>query len=129
MTTSTIKRSCLVVVRGAEPRHQKLIKVTPDSEPSFNLVGDQGLFYSFYHFLICSLMCATLNMSPHGSGFEICWYFVTVCDKCFACPGVNRSPLMSMGQRLRGLLPSSLDVKMSDDLLVTLDRLLDLVSS
>ncbi|XP_026198091.1 coiled-coil domain-containing protein 125 isoform X2 [Anabas testudineus] len=42
--------------------------------------------------------------------------------------GANRSPLISVSQRLRGLLPSSLDVKMSDDLLVTLYRLLDLLN-
>ncbi|XP_028991232.1 coiled-coil domain-containing protein 125 isoform X2 [Betta splendens] len=42
--------------------------------------------------------------------------------------GLNRSPSMSVGQRLRALLPSSLDVNMSADLLVTLDRLLDLLN-
>ncbi|XP_029295662.1 coiled-coil domain-containing protein 125 isoform X2 [Cottoperca gobio] len=38
--------------------------------------------------------------------------------------GANRSPLMSVSQRLRGLLPS----KMPDDLLETLYRLLDLLN-
>ncbi|KAM7018088.1 coiled-coil domain-containing protein 125 [Tautogolabrus adspersus] len=42
--------------------------------------------------------------------------------------GANRSPLLSVNQRLRGLLPSGLEVKMSDDLLETLYRLLDLLN-
>ncbi|XP_073321541.1 coiled-coil domain-containing protein 125 [Pagrus major] len=42
--------------------------------------------------------------------------------------GVSRSPLVSVSQKLRGLLPSSLDVKMPDDLLETLYRLLDLLN-
>lgn len=42
--------------------------------------------------------------------------------------GANRSPLMSVSQRLRGLLPSGVEVKMSDDLLDTLYRLLDLLN-
>ncbi|KAM3610347.1 uncharacterized protein V6R79_002718 [Siganus canaliculatus] len=42
--------------------------------------------------------------------------------------GVNRSPLLSVTQRLRGLLPSSLEVKMPDDLIETLYRLLDLLN-
>ncbi|XP_045898759.1 coiled-coil domain-containing protein 125 [Micropterus dolomieu] len=42
--------------------------------------------------------------------------------------GANRSPLISVSQRLRGLLPSSLEVKMPDDLLETLYRLLDLLN-
>ncbi|XP_053181590.1 coiled-coil domain-containing protein 125 [Scomber japonicus] len=40
--------------------------------------------------------------------------------------GVNRSPLIS--QKLRDLLPSSLETKMSDELLETLYRLLDLLN-
>lgn len=48
--------------------------------------------------------------------------------ECLFLPGANRSPLISVSQRLRGLLPSSLEVKMPDDLLETLYRLLDLVS-
>ncbi|KAM7416958.1 hypothetical protein PAMA_018844 [Pampus argenteus] len=40
----------------------------------------------------------------------------------------NRSPLISVSQRLRGLLPSSLEMKMPDDLLETLYRLLDLLN-
>ncbi|KAK2902578.1 coiled-coil domain-containing protein 125 isoform X2 [Channa argus] len=46
----------------------------------------------------------------------------------YKADGANRSPLISVSQKLRGLLPSSLDVNMSDDLLVTLDRLLDLLN-
>ncbi|XP_051278298.1 coiled-coil domain-containing protein 125 isoform X1 [Dicentrarchus labrax] len=42
--------------------------------------------------------------------------------------GVNGSPLISVSQRLRRLLPSSLEVKMPDDLLETLYRLLDLLN-
>ncbi|XP_060893480.1 coiled-coil domain-containing protein 125 [Labrus mixtus] len=42
--------------------------------------------------------------------------------------GANRSPRLSVSQRLRGLLPSGLEVKMSDDLLETLYRLLDLLN-
>lgn len=42
--------------------------------------------------------------------------------------GVNRSPLVSVSDRLKGLLPSGLEVKMPDDLLEALYRLLDLVS-
>ncbi|XP_041792208.1 coiled-coil domain-containing protein 125 isoform X2 [Chelmon rostratus] len=41
---------------------------------------------------------------------------------------INRSPLNSVSQRLRGLLPSSLEVKMPDDLLETLYRLLDMLN-
>ncbi|XP_067456178.1 coiled-coil domain-containing protein 125 isoform X2 [Thunnus thynnus] len=40
----------------------------------------------------------------------------------------NRSPLISVSQKLRGLLPSSLEMKMPDDLLETLYRLLDLLN-
>ncbi|XP_068167075.1 coiled-coil domain-containing protein 125 isoform X2 [Antennarius striatus] len=42
--------------------------------------------------------------------------------------GANRSPLISVSQKLRGLLPSSLDGKTPDDLLATLYRLLDLLN-
>ncbi|XP_071337828.1 coiled-coil domain-containing protein 125 isoform X2 [Trachinotus anak] len=42
--------------------------------------------------------------------------------------GATRSPLISVSQRLRGLLPSSLEMKMPDDLLETLYRLLDLLN-
>lgn len=42
--------------------------------------------------------------------------------------GVNRTPLISVSQRLRGLLPSSLEVKTPDELLQTLYRLLDLLN-
>ncbi|XP_040012270.1 coiled-coil domain-containing protein 125 isoform X2 [Xiphias gladius] len=42
--------------------------------------------------------------------------------------GANRSSLISVSQRLRGLLPSSLELKMPDDLLETLYRLLDLLN-
>ncbi|XP_070689563.1 coiled-coil domain-containing protein 125 [Pempheris klunzingeri] len=42
--------------------------------------------------------------------------------------GANRSPIISVSQRLRGLLPSSLEGKMPDDLLETLYRLLDLLN-
>ncbi|XP_026167674.1 coiled-coil domain-containing protein 125 [Mastacembelus armatus] len=42
--------------------------------------------------------------------------------------GANWSPLVDVSQRLRELLPSSLDIKMPDDLLVTLYRLLDLLN-
>ncbi|XP_029999084.1 coiled-coil domain-containing protein 125 [Sphaeramia orbicularis] len=42
--------------------------------------------------------------------------------------GANRSPLVSVGQRLRGLLPSGLDMKSPDDLLQTLHHLLDLLN-
>ncbi|XP_040899084.1 coiled-coil domain-containing protein 125 isoform X2 [Toxotes jaculatrix] len=42
--------------------------------------------------------------------------------------GANRSPLISVSQRLRGLLPSGLELKMPDDLLETLYRLLDLLN-
>ncbi|GAA6234158.1 coiled-coil domain-containing protein 125 [Lates japonicus] len=42
--------------------------------------------------------------------------------------GANRSPLISVSQRLRGLLPSSLELKLPDDLLETLYRLLDLLN-
>uniref|UniRef100_UPI0037E741BB coiled-coil domain-containing protein 125 n=1 Tax=Semicossyphus pulcher TaxID=241346 RepID=UPI0037E741BB len=42
--------------------------------------------------------------------------------------GANRSPLMSVSQRLRGLLPSGLEVKTPDELLETLYRLLDLLN-
>ncbi|XP_029366897.1 coiled-coil domain-containing protein 125 isoform X3 [Echeneis naucrates] len=42
--------------------------------------------------------------------------------------GANRSPLMSVGQRLREFLPSSLELKMTDDLLEILYRLLDLLN-
>ncbi|CAN9512680.1 unnamed protein product [Ophioblennius macclurei] len=42
--------------------------------------------------------------------------------------GVSRSPLISVGQKLRDLLPSSLDVKMPEELLETLYRLLDLLN-
>uniref|UniRef100_A0A4W6E6G6 Uncharacterized protein n=2 Tax=Lates calcarifer TaxID=8187 RepID=A0A4W6E6G6_LATCA len=42
--------------------------------------------------------------------------------------GANRSPLISVSQRLRGLLPSSLELKLPDDLLDTLYRLLDLLN-
>ncbi|KAK2837068.1 hypothetical protein Q5P01_014280 [Channa striata] len=48
--------------------------------------------------------------------------------KSHHCKAEGKSPLISVSQKLRGLLPSSLDVKMSDDLLVTLDRLLDLLN-
>lgn len=42
--------------------------------------------------------------------------------------GATKTPLISVSQKLKGLLPSSLEVKMPDDLLETLHRLLDLVS-
>nr|XP_046242052.1 coiled-coil domain-containing protein 125 isoform X3 [Scatophagus argus] len=42
--------------------------------------------------------------------------------------GANKSPLIRVSQRLRGLLPSSLEVKVPDDLLETLYRLLDLLN-
>lgn len=42
--------------------------------------------------------------------------------------GVNRSPLVSVSDRLKGLLPSGLEVKMPDELVEALYRLLDLVS-
>ncbi|KAF7649140.1 hypothetical protein LDENG_00146090 [Lucifuga dentata] len=42
--------------------------------------------------------------------------------------GVNWSSLISVNQRLRELLPASCDVKMPDDLLGTLYRLLDLLN-
>nr|XP_020455052.1 coiled-coil domain-containing protein 125 [Monopterus albus]XP_020455053.1 coiled-coil domain-containing protein 125 [Monopterus albus]XP_020455054.1 coiled-coil domain-containing protein 125 [Monopterus albus] len=42
--------------------------------------------------------------------------------------GVNKSPSISVSQRLREFLPSSLDVKIPEDLLVTLYRLLDLLN-
>ncbi|XP_056888966.1 coiled-coil domain-containing protein 125 isoform X2 [Takifugu flavidus] len=42
--------------------------------------------------------------------------------------GVNRSPLVSVSDRLKGLLPSGLEVKMPDDLLEALYRLLDLLN-
>lgn len=41
---------------------------------------------------------------------------------------LNRSPLVSVSQRLRGLLPSSLVKKMPEDLLETLYKLLDLLN-
>ncbi|XP_022612174.1 coiled-coil domain-containing protein 125 isoform X1 [Seriola dumerili] len=46
----------------------------------------------------------------------------------YKAEGANRSPLISVSQRLRGLLPSGLDLKMPDDLLETLYRLLDLLN-
>ncbi|XP_027133313.1 coiled-coil domain-containing protein 125 isoform X1 [Larimichthys crocea] len=46
----------------------------------------------------------------------------------YKAEGVKRSPLISVSQRLRGLLPSSLEVKMPDDLSETLYRLLDLLN-
>ncbi|XP_069378944.1 coiled-coil domain-containing protein 125 isoform X2 [Paralichthys olivaceus] len=42
--------------------------------------------------------------------------------------GVNRSPLISVSQRLRELLPSSLELKTPNGLLETLYRLLDLLN-
>uniref|UniRef100_A0A8D3CUQ8 Coiled-coil domain containing 125 n=1 Tax=Scophthalmus maximus TaxID=52904 RepID=A0A8D3CUQ8_SCOMX len=42
--------------------------------------------------------------------------------------GVNRSPLMSVSQRLRRLLPSSVELETPDDLLESLYRLLDLLN-
>ncbi|XP_034025638.1 coiled-coil domain-containing protein 125 [Thalassophryne amazonica] len=42
--------------------------------------------------------------------------------------GANRPSLISVSQRLRGLLPCSLDVKMPDDVLETLYTLLDLLN-
>ncbi|KAM9858196.1 coiled-coil domain-containing protein 125 [Aulostomus maculatus] len=42
--------------------------------------------------------------------------------------GANRSPLISVREKLRGLLPSSLEMKMPDNLLETLHRLLDLLN-
>ncbi|XP_035022872.1 coiled-coil domain-containing protein 125 [Hippoglossus stenolepis] len=42
--------------------------------------------------------------------------------------GVNSSPLISVSQRLRGLLPSSLELKTPDGLLETLYRLLELLN-
>ncbi|CAJ1068657.1 coiled-coil domain-containing protein 125 [Xyrichtys novacula] len=42
--------------------------------------------------------------------------------------GANKSPRMKVSQRLKGLLPSGLEVKMSDDLLETLYKLLDLLN-
>ncbi|XP_035801792.1 coiled-coil domain-containing protein 125 isoform X1 [Amphiprion ocellaris] len=42
--------------------------------------------------------------------------------------GLNRRPLVSVSQRLRGLLPSSLEKKMPEDLLETLYKLLDLLN-
>ncbi|KAM7392182.1 hypothetical protein PAMP_022811 [Pampus punctatissimus] len=52
----------------------------------------------------------------------------TIRTICPFIPGANRSPLISVSQRLRGLLPSSLEMKMPDDLLETLYRLLDLLN-
>lgn len=47
---------------------------------------------------------------------------------CLFLPGANKTPLIGVSQKLKGLLPSSLEVKLPDDLLETLYRLLDLVS-
>lgn len=42
--------------------------------------------------------------------------------------GGNRTPLVCVSERLKGLFPSGLEEKMPDGLLETLYRLLDLVS-
>lgn len=46
----------------------------------------------------------------------------------FFISGANKSHLISVSQKLKGFLPSSLEENMPDDLLETLYRLLDLVS-
>ncbi|XP_028269849.1 coiled-coil domain-containing protein 125 isoform X2 [Parambassis ranga] len=45
-----------------------------------------------------------------------------------AINSANKSSLMTVSQRLRGLLPSSLEMKMPEDLLETLYRLVDLLN-
>lgn len=42
--------------------------------------------------------------------------------------GSNNSALITVSQRLKGFLPSSMELKMPDDLLETLYKLIDLVS-
>lgn len=42
--------------------------------------------------------------------------------------GANKSPLISVSKRLKALLPSGLEMKMPDEHLETLYKLLDLVS-